>query len=235
MSPFAKALILVVAMFALGWGTDSTPASARSAPSPSIRPTKRRCSGSACPPTSTSSSSWWSAAVPTGSPRRASRASAATCSSFRPFRREHRVLFGSAGRQRIPAGRRDGARLLQRLVPRTVLAIEGGLSVRLQYAERATRSRARPPSRAEPGPRRALARRCAAPRAHARPAPRREQPRPHAPHLHERAGHLRLLLGRAAGADRGEAARPLPAAGLTPTSAAAARARSSSATSPPSR
>ena len=53
-----------------------TPASARFAPLPSIRPTKRRCFGSVCRKISISLSSWWSEVVPIGWPRPAGRASA---------------------------------------------------------------------------------------------------------------------------------------------------------------
>ncbi len=86
----------------------------------------------------------------------------------------------------------------------TVLAIEGGLPLRLQHAECGSRHEHDPGSRAQPRPRRVLAGRGRAHGARARPAPRREQPRPHAPHLHERARHLRLFLARAARAQRSD-------------------------------
>ncbi len=54
---------------------------------------------------------------------------------LRPLRRRQRVLFRSARGARVPAGRRNGARLLQRFVPGPLLAAEGGLPVRLQHAE----------------------------------------------------------------------------------------------------
>ena len=50
-----------------------------------------------------------------------------------------------AGGARVLARRRDGARLVQRFVLRIVLATEGSLSFRLQHAESAKRSGARPP------------------------------------------------------------------------------------------
>ncbi len=52
-------------------------------------------------------------------------------------------------------------------------------------------------------------RRCAAAGARARSAPWREQSGSHAPHFHERAGHLRLFRARAARAYRRDAAEPL--------------------------
>ena len=166
--------------------------------------------------------------LPAGRPLRHAR-------HLRPFRREHRVLFGPGGRQRVPAGRGDGARVLQRLLPRTVLAIEGGLSVRVQHVECGRDQERVLRSRAQPRPRRALAGGRAAPGAHARSASRRKQPRSHAPDLHERARHLRLFLGRAAGARGGDPARPLPASVVDRRrSAAVARIPGSSATSPPS-
>ena len=129
---------------------------------------------------------------------------------LRPFRREHRVLFRSDRlASEYSAGRRDGARLLQRLLSRTVLAIEGGLSFRVQYVECGRDQEHVLGSRAKPCPRRALEGRGRAPGAHSGSAPWRKQPRPHAPHFHERAGHLWLLFGRAAGAHRGDAPEPL--------------------------
>ena len=90
-------------------------------------------------------------------------------------------------------------------------------------------------SRAQPCPRRALQGGRAAPRAHPRSAPRRKQPRSHAPDLHERARHLRLLFGRAAGARRGDPARPLPAAVVAGRGRQRPReSAGSSATLPPS-
>ncbi len=86
------------------------------------------------------------------------------------------------------AGRRDGARVVQRVLSRRVLAIEGGLSLRLQHDERGADRRARPPKPSAASIRSGYSpRRCAAAGARPRPAPRREQPRPHAPHFHERA------------------------------------------------
>ena len=64
---------------------------------------------------------------------------------LRPFRRQHRVLFGSGRRERIPSGRGDGARVLQRILSRALLAIEGGLPVRVQHAQRRRRSRTHRP------------------------------------------------------------------------------------------
>ena len=76
--------------------------------------------------------------VPPGNPLRCA-------GRLRSLRRRQRVLLGSTGGARIPAGRRDGARFVQRLVSRTVLAAEGGLPLRLQHAESRTPTRARPP------------------------------------------------------------------------------------------
>ena len=50
-----------------------------------------------------------------------------------------------AGRQGIAACRRNGARFVQRLVPGTVLAAEGGLPVRLQHAQSGSSEKRRPP------------------------------------------------------------------------------------------
>ena len=63
------------------------------------------------------------------------------------------------GRERVPAGRGDGARVLQRLLSRSVLAIEGGLSLRVQHVECRRGQEHVLRSRAKPRPRRALARR----------------------------------------------------------------------------
>jgi hypothetical protein len=83
-----------------------------------------------------------------------------------------------------------------------VLAIEGSLSFRMQYAERRrgqvhSSEVGRSLVRAGYKPEDAGASRAAG------PAARREQPRPDAQDFHERAGHLRLLIGRAAGTQRG--------------------------------
>ena len=167
--------------------------------------------------------------LPAGRPLRRAR-------HFRPFRQPDRVLLRSAGDARIPGGRRDGARLLQRLLPGRVLAAEGGLSLRLQHDERAADHEHVARSRAKPRPLRALARRSAAAGARARPAPRRKQPRSHAPHFHERARHLRLLRPGAARPDRrGRFSTATSIRRRRRSSAAAARTRSSSAISPRAR
>ena len=78
---------------------------------------------------------------------------------LRPLRRRQRVLLRSHRGARIPAGRRDGARLVQRLVPRPVLAAEGGLPVRLQHAQPGGQRESVGGDRAQPRARRPLARR----------------------------------------------------------------------------
>ena len=88
--------------------------------------------------------------VPAGRSMRSAR-------HLRPFRWQHRVLFGSGGCQRVSAGGRDGARLVQRILPRIVLPLEGGLSFRLQHAECGAGQEPLARGRAQPGPRRALA------------------------------------------------------------------------------
>ena len=128
---------------------------------------------------------------------------------FRPFRWHDRVLLRPAGAARIAAGCRDGTRLVQRFLSRRVLAVEGGLSLRLQHDERGTAHEHVRRSRAKPDALRIHAGRCAAADARSRPAARREQPRSHAPHLHERSRDLRLLPARAARTDRRDAAQPL--------------------------
>ena len=121
--------------------------------------------------------------------------------------------------------------------PWAVLAVEGGLSLRLQHAEcRSGGGACRPRASASSlAPRRALEGRGRAPGAHPGSTPWRKQPRSHAPHLRERAGHLWLLFGRPA---RHPPQRICLAATCSRRrlrrSAAAARALGSSVTLPPS-
>ena len=183
--------------------------SAPSAPSPSTPPTSGKSSGSACRQATTSSSSWWSAAAPIGSLRPAAGRALRSPSHFRPFRWHDGVLLRPAGAAGIASGCRAGTRLVQRFLSRRVLAVEGGLSLRLQHDERGTAQEHVRRSRAKPGAVRIYAGRCAAADACSRPAARREQPRSHAPNLHERSRDLRFLPRRAARTDRRDAAQPL--------------------------
>ena len=114
----------------------------------------------ACLPGTSVSSSSSNAAGPTGSRPRAAAGPVRRARHLRPLRRRHRVLHRSPRRPRIPAGARDGAGRVQRVVPRPLLAAEGGLPLRLQHAQRRRRCAARGRDRAQPGARRACAGRC---------------------------------------------------------------------------
>ena len=135
MSLSAK-VFLLVALFALGWGTDS-PADKRTVCTITVNSADEK----EMLPAATARRSVSVRRVGGARPSRLARLgvpagrSLRSARHLRPFRREHRVLFGSGRRQRVPAGRGDGARLVQRLLPRAVLAAEGGLSVRVQHAE----------------------------------------------------------------------------------------------------
>ena len=84
---------------------------------------------------------------------------------LRPLRRRQRVLFGSARGARVPARRRTGARVLQRLLPGTLFPAEGGPSLRLQHPESAAAEQRIGRDRSQSRARRALAQGSRAPTA----------------------------------------------------------------------
>ena len=139
---------------------------------------------------------------------------------LRAFQRE-RLLLRPAPDRRAPAGRGNGARLVQRFVPGPVLPAEGGLHVRLRDAEWRTHAEHVGRDRADPGQRRAGELRSGAGRAHAGRRACRKQSRCDAPRVRERAGDLRLLVGRTAGRNRRPAPESLPASVVLRTTSAA--------------
>ena len=151
-----------------------------------------------------SSSSWSSAGVRTGSRRRAAAACAATCCVISGHFDGGTEFYTDRldAREYLPVDELERV-VVQRLVPGPVLAAEGGLSLRLQHAERRADAQRVRRNRAQPRALRAFARRCRAARPRAGRAPRREQSRPHAPHLQGRAGDLRLSSRRRSGATAG--------------------------------
>ena len=89
---------------------------------------------------------------------------------LRPLRRRRRVLHRSPRPAREPAGRRARARGVQRVVPRRVLAAQGGLPLRLQHAERAAAAQRLARDGTQPRARRPFARRCGGDRARCWPS-----------------------------------------------------------------
>ena len=112
-----------------------TPTGRPCARSPSTPPTSAMHSANSCRRTNTSSSSWWSADARIGSRRRAAkRVQLRRAGRLRAFRGQ-RVLLLQAAEQRDAAGRRDGARRVQRHLPRPLLA-----ACRRSISSAATRS-----------------------------------------------------------------------------------------------
>ena len=126
-----------------------------------------RREGSAAPQparrTTIGSSSSSSAAAPTGSRPHAAPAFAATCSSSPAISTAapSSTPIGWTQRESLPVDEMR-ARRVQRLVPRPVLAAQGGLPVRLQHAERRRAAQRRGGDRAQPRARGPFAGRCRA-------------------------------------------------------------------------